>query len=479
MSIAEKSCDYNPLFDLEPGSFRDRNGRIYYQGNRVYRGLSPEALDCWRHLKSSRFFQEASKSGKVVWTEEISDFNPKGKTGTEQWAAMLCHERIPFISYPYEWSFGMLKDCALLQLELLRAALGEDMILKDATPYNVQFKGASPTFIDILSFEDLQPGQVWVGYKQFCELCLFPLMLQSYRQIPFQSFLRGELEGLSPEVFWKLLSFRDIFRPGVFKHVFLHSKLQHNFADTKQDLKGALANAGFSKELIIANVKGLQRLVQSLKIPEEKTEWSDYSDKCPSYSQETLEAKYRWIERVLSEKPKQRLVWDIGCNTGNFSRLASKYADYVIGMDYDHLAVERFYQSLRRNGPNNVLPMVMNYANASPALGWRGLERKRLEERGSASLIMALAVIHHIVLTANVPIHEFVELLAQQGESLIIEFVTREDPMVKKLLLNKVDQYDEYQTENFEACLSRHFKIEQRNILPSGTRILYYAVRAK
>jgi len=333
-----------------------------------------------------------------------------------------------------------------------------------------------PTFIDILSFEPVAEGQVWVGYRQFCELCLYPLMLQAYKGVPFQGLLRGSLEGISPEDFWKLLSGLDVFRAGVLKHVFLHSKLQHNFGDTGKDVKGALAKAGFHKELILANVRSLKKLVSRLSIGEQKTEWSDYADTCVSYSKEDFDHKYSWIEETLSRAPRQSMTWDLGCNTGTFSRLAAKYSDYVVGMDIDHMAIERFYQSLKAEGIKNILPLVSNLASPSPALGWRGFERKRLEQRGRPSLMLALALIHHVVITANVPIHEFVEVMASQGDSIIIEFVTREDPMVQKLLRNKVDQYSEYTTENFEQCLSSRFNVERKQVSPSGTRVLYYGI---
>ncbi len=462
---------------LEPGSFRDRTGRIYYLNDKVYRALSPEACEAWNLLTKKRFFNEASSAGRIVGTEESSEVDASSLSAEHQWAGLLSHERIPFISYPYEWSFGMLKDASLLQLELLEEALQEDMILKDATPYNVQFRGSVPAFIDILSFEPLSEGQVWVGYRQFCELCLYPLMLQAYKGVPFQGILKGSLEGISPEDFWKLLSGFDVFRPGVLKHVFLHSKLQQNFGGTGKDVKGALAKAGFHKELILANVRSLKKLVSKLSPRAQKTEWSDYQDTCVSYSKENFDQKYAWIEEILAGAPRQRMTWDLGCNTGTFSRLAGRYSDYVVGMDIDHMAIERFYQSLKAERVKSILPLVSNLASPSPALGWRGLERKRLEQRGRPSLMLALALIHHVVITANVPIHEFVEVLAQQGDSIIIEFVTREDPMVQKLLRNKIDQYSEYTTGNFEQCLASRFNIERKQVSLSGTRVLYYAVQ--
>ncbi len=182
---------------LEPGSFRDRHGRIVYHQDKVLRCLSESATAHWVTLKSKRFFQDAVAGGRLVATTEAEvDVGSFDLPNIEHWHTVLEHERIPFVSYPYEWPFGMLKEAALLQLQLLEAALGEDMILKDATAYNVQWRGVQPVFIDIPSFEVLEPGAAWVGYRQFCQLFLFPLMLQAYRQVPFQPLLRGMVDGI-------------------------------------------------------------------------------------------------------------------------------------------------------------------------------------------------------------------------------------------------------------------------------------------
>src|SRR5690606_26167378 len=176
----------------DPGSFRDPNGRVYVHQGGVFRGLSQSALDNFRALRETRFYGKFIESGELVGTEELS---APGWTDAEEagWAGWLQHQAIPFISYPYEWTFSMLRDAALLQLRLLEAALQEGWSMKDATPYNVQFVAGKPVFIDIPSFEPLAPGAAWQGYRQFCEMNLFPLLLQAYRGMDFQPFLRGRI----------------------------------------------------------------------------------------------------------------------------------------------------------------------------------------------------------------------------------------------------------------------------------------------
>jgi hypothetical protein len=257
----------------------------------------------------------------------------------------LKHQPIPFISYPYEWSFGMLQDAALLQLQLLLAALEEQMTLKDASPFNVRWRGAQPLFIDIPSFERLPPGEPWVGYRQFCQLFLYPLFLQAYKDIPFQPWLRGSLGGIEPEHCRRLLSGRALLRPGVFLHVYLQAKAQSRYAQTERDIKKELQGAGFNTALIKANVHHLRKIIQKLRWRCTQSAWSDYSDH-NTYTEKDREGKKDFVRQVVRSRP-WGLVWDLGCNVGVFSRIAAENARYVVAMDADHLAIERLYQTLK------------------------------------------------------------------------------------------------------------------------------------
>jgi SAM-dependent methyltransferase len=463
-----------PDITVESASFRDRNARVFYGGASVYRGLSIQALKEWDALAATSFSRSFSEQGKLVLTERIDPVSEHLDPAlTEEWAAVLRHEAILFISYPYEWTFGMLKDAALLQLDLLSAALDEDMILKDSSAFNVQWRGADPVFIDIASFEKLRQGEPWIGYRQFCQMFLFPLMLQAYKDVPFQPWLRGGIDGIEPEVFSNVASGRDLFRPGVFLHGFLQAKIQANYAETKKNIKKDLRAAGFNKELIKANVKNLRKLVDGLSWQRSKSQWSHYANE-HSYTDADYERKKTFVRDVVKAEYRD-LVWDLGCNTGTFSRIAAENSRYVVAMDADQLAVEYFYQALKQEGSKTILPLVGNIADPSPSLGWRGLERKSLPERGKPDLTLCLALIHHIVISANIPMKEFMDWLSTITKSLVIEFVTKDDPMVKKLLRNKIDNYTDYEIEYFEKCLSYYFKVERREPMQSGTRVLYFA----
>jgi hypothetical protein len=456
----------------EGGSFRDRNGAVFYRDGEVFRGLSARALANWERLREEPFFQQLVTRGAVVASEQVD--GPLERAVRGSWAAVLRHERIPFVSYPYEWPFGMLKDAALLHLEIMAAALEAAMILKDSSAYNVQWRGARPVFIDIPSFEVLQEGQPWVGYRQFCELFLYPLILQAYKGVDFRPWLRGSIDGIPAHALRPLLSLRDLLRPGVLMHVVAQDALQRRYSGSAQDLRRALPVAGFDRRLIARNVAKLSRIIAGLSPGGSRTAWGDY-DKTHSYDDADFAAKRAFVGEAAASR-RWRLVWDLGCNTGTFSRIAAEHADYVVAMDGDWMAIEHLYRAqTTRSDRERILPLVVNLTDPSPGLGWLGRERRSLPDRGRPDLTLCLALIHHIVIGANVPLRDFIGWLAGLGTSLVIEFVRREDEMVQSLLRNKDDQYADYHPEVFEATLAEHFEIADRRPLKGGKRTIYFA----
>ncbi len=458
---------------LDPGSFRDRDARVVERNGRLFRVLSRDAERAWRTLVDSGLLKRLVAEGRVVPTHEASLVDVGGGV-PGPWTAAVEHERVPFVSYPYEWSFGMLKAAALAQLDVLEAALACGMTLIDASAYNSQWRGATPVFIDIPSLRPQVAGQPWLGYRQFCQLFLYPLMLQAYRDVAFHPWLRGSIDGITPHDMNQLRSLRDLLRPGVFLHVFLHSKLQAGTATTQRNVRVELKDAGFSGEMVRANVRGMRKLVERLSWKRSNSEWSSYTT-TRSYTDLDVAAKRQFVEDAAGTK-RWRLVWDLGCNTGELALIAAPHADYVVAMDSDHLAVEMLYRHLTRAAHPNILPLVNNLADPSTGLGWRGHERRALVDRGRPDLVLAMALIHHIVLGANIPLAEFVAWLAGTTErALLIEFVTRDDPMVQRLLLNKEDKFSDYDPALFEQCLAEAFTIERKLPLASGTRVLYFA----
>lgn len=444
----------------EPASFRDRTAQVFHREGQIYRQLNDVAQEHWKYLQQTEFFEQFTANGKLIQTEEVSKDE-------------LHHAKVPMVSYPYEWTFNMLKDAALLTLELMEAALTEDMILKDGTSYNVQWQGSQPVFIDIPSLVRFEPGQLWMGYGQFCQLFLFPLLMQAHKNIPFQPWLRGCLDGISVHECRSMMSLRDLFRRGVFRHVFLHALLQPKRPQSTAQLKRNMKTAGFHKLLIEANVRGLRRILSKLNWKEASSRWSEYEHTW-TYTSEEVQEKEAFLDSVLTLRHWKQ-IWDLGCNVGRYSRQAAEHADYVLAMDSDALSIDSLYQRLKQDGIMNVLPLVINVADASPAQGWRGLERRTLAERGRPELVLCLALIHHLVISAQLPMEEVLEWLGQLTDYLVIEFPTTADPMVQSLLQSRDEPVPDYHLEWFENCLQKSFHIVARQSLEHETRILYFA----
>jgi hypothetical protein len=464
----------------DAGSFRDRSNRVFDDGTRIVRGISAAACENWLRAGREPFVAGLLAEGKLVATELVDGAAVAG-TG-ESWHACLVHDRIPFVTYPYEWPFGMLRDAALLHLEILARAIAAGWTLKDASAYNVQWIGTRPVFIDVPSIEPHRPGTPWAGYRQFCMMFLYPLMLGAYRGIDYRPFLRGSLEGIDPQTASRILSGLARFRRGVLGHVFLHARMDRRYAGrdlddarslTEDSGRSAAPATAFrqSDAMILGTVDSLRRTVERLEIAGARTTWGDY-DTGHSYSDRSFAAKKAFVEACVASR-RRRLVWDLGCNTGTFSRIAAANADCVVAIDGDGRAVERLYRDVKANGPGNILPLVVDLGNPSPDQGWRGRERKALERRGRPDLILCLALIHHIVIGANIPVAEFVGWLREFDAEVVLEWVGAEDDLTRMLLRNRLDQYDDLAAETFEKIVAERFEIARAEDLKGGTRRIY------
>jgi SAM-dependent methyltransferase len=291
--------------------------------------------------------------------------------------------------------------------------------------------------------------------------------------VPFQPWLRGSIDGITPPQMRALMSFRDRFRKGMFSNVFLHAKLEARYADRPEQTKAEVKRL-FKKELFVANVRKMRKLVGRLSWDPPEGVWTAYGER-NSYTSDDARRKDEFVREVATSR-HWNLVWDIGANNGRYSRIAAEGAQTVLAIDADQGPVELLYRDLRGEGAERILPLTMNLADPSPGLGWRGLERKSLPHRGTPDLVLALALVHHVAISANVPIKEFVDWLASLGSALVIEFPTREDPMVKKLLAPKRDGlHPDYELGYFERTLKEAFEVERSERLESGTRVLYHA----
>ena len=282
---------------LEPGSFRDPESRVFYAGDEVYRALSPDGLSDFEALRESGLLDDE----RIVRTAIADDTAALRGLLVHEPAAVLRHERVPFVSYPYEWTFSMLKDAALLQLDLLLASLEHDLVLKDSTPYNVQFKGARPVFVDVGSFERIREGEPWIGYRQFCMLYLYPLLLQAYKGVAPHAWLRGSLAGIAPEQMARLFSGSDKLKRGVMSHITVHARLGERYGDRKRDVKRELRDAGFSRDLVKANVRKMTKLVEGLAWDPPKGVWTEYGQ-ANTYTDADAEAKGAFVRAAAAPR---------------------------------------------------------------------------------------------------------------------------------------------------------------------------------
>lgn len=459
----------------DPGSFRDRDSRVFLVEGEVWRGLSARALEEWRALEASGLARRWIDSGRLVASELVERGPadaPRDAAG-RPWAGFLRHARVEAISYPYEWSFGMLRAAALHTLELLADALPEGWILKDATPYNVQFQGARPVFVDAGSFERLPEGAAWVGYRQFCEQFLYPLLLTAHWGVDARPWLRGRLEGIPAGELRALCSWRDLWRPGVFAHVALPAALQKRFADAREDARQTVKQAGFRRELIEINVRKLRALVERLEWRAASSTWSDYAENT-TYDAAERARKAEFVRRAAAAHAGG-VVWDLGANTGEYSRVAAEHARLVVSLDADHLAVERNFRALAQEGRTDILPLVGDVTDPAPGLGWRGRERRRLEERSRPDLVLALALVHHVAIGAHVPLPEVGAWLCGLGGDVVVEFVSKDDPQTRRLLRHKDDRYDDYSLPALESALAPTHDVVAREVLQGGLRTLLHA----
>jgi hypothetical protein len=469
-----------------PASWRDPSGFIYRRDGVLLRQVQPVWLEEWTAFRDSGLAKRLVLGGRLLpWHDA-----PLSDAFDDTAAAVIRPDVVPFISYPYEWTFGQLRDAALLTLAVESAALAEGWTLKDASAYNVQFRGVQPVLIDHLSFQRLAPDSPWVAYQQFCEHFLAPLALMSRRDVRMGRLLRDQLDGIPLDLAAALLPGRTKLRLGLAAHIHLHARSQRSHAgDARKPTQVKI-----SLKRLSALVQSLQETVSGLKWQPAGTEWADYSDKRhASYEGGTPDAKEVIVRDLLTAAGGTaagedgtageggagagRLCWDLGANTGRFSRIAADLGYRVLSFDIDPAAAERHYRALRTAGRTDTLPLVMDLADPSPGLGWAQQERAGLLERANADVILALALVHHLAIGRNVPLPMVVDLFADLAASAIVEWVPRGDPMVDVLLASREDVFTGYTTDGFEAAVDARFEVRSRTPIEGSPRVLYHLER--
>jgi len=459
--------------EIDEGSFRDPRGHIYLTADRVFRTVTQKGIDEYSSVKATRLLDKLVARKQLLEFEEI-DKNAHG-FGQPEVALLLEHPRLPFVSYPYEWGFQQLKSAALLQLDIYVEALRHDVTLTDATAYNIQFIGAQPVFIDHLAFRPYRNGEFWLAHRQFCEQFLNPLLLRAKLGIAHNAWYRGSLEGISTSDLNGLLPFHKKLSWSVFSQVVLQAHFQK--ATLEKSARTAVStNKGLPKLSFERLLISMRSWIETLKpLDAEKTVWGDYADD-NSYSENAAAQKRRFVEAFVAEI-KPDVLWDLGCNTGEYSAAALvSGTKYVVGFDFDLAAIDKAF-ARAKNEDLTFLPLYLDAANPAPDQGWSQLERKGLSSRANCDSLLALALVHHLAIGKNVPLDAVVQWLIALAPNGVVEFVPKSDPMVQELLRLREDIFDHYDLDHFVKFIGQRADIVQNEQVQDSERRLIRYVR--
>ena len=446
-------------------SFRDPSGFLFLRGSVICRQVNTIYQENYDHLINSGLYQSLIDSGLLLSHEEV-DISYASSNDAYK---VLRPEEIGFISYPYEWCFSQLKDAALTTLEIQKSSLNYGMTLKDCSAYNIQFMKGKPVFIDTLSFEKYHEGEPWVAYKQFCQHFLAPLALMSYRDIRLNQLFRVYIDGVPLDLASSLLPFRTRFNLPLLLHIHFHSTSQKHYAD--KPIKRETIKKKVSLTSFMGLIDSLESCIKKLKWCPKGTEWGDYYESS-SYVLEAINHKKQLVSDFL-DRISPKTVWDLGANIGLFSRIASNKGIQTISLDIDPACVERNYLTAVDKGESNILPLFLDLTNPSPGIGWGNEERKSFLERGHADTALALALIHHLVISNNLPLDRIASFFNSICSSLIIEFIPKSDSNAQRLLATREDIFPNYTQEAFESEFSKLFKIQASVNIKNSERTLY------
>ena len=487
--------DLTPNNNRLPSSFRDPSGFLFLENGTLLRSVSSLYQQNYDHLIHSGLYKKLVEDDLLIPHKEVQ---PPAETPCHCEAherrsnpyKILQPEIVPFISYPYEWCFSQLKDAALALIKIQKQALDCNMSMKDASAYNIQFFKGKPILIDTLSFEIYKENQPWVAYRQFCQHFLAPLALMASRDIRLGQLMRIYIDGLPLDLVSGLLPISTWFKPALLTHIHLHAKAQKRYEQTEGKNEGLRPflrskmgrSPGFfpsalkvSKHSLTALIHNLESAITSMQWHPAGTEWSNYYEDT-NYSPAAMNHKKRLVEAYLSES-NPRTVWDLGANTGVFSRIATAKDIDTIAFDVDPAAVEKNYRQMREKKETKLLPLCLDLTNPSPSIGWANKERLSLVERGPTDTVLALALIHHLAISNNVPFRHIAAFFSQLCRFLIIEFVPKNDSQVQRLLRTREDIFPDYNQEHFEQAFSHYFLILGSQALPDTLRIIYFMRR--
>jgi hypothetical protein len=380
-------------------SYRDPSGFMFRVNGIYYRQVNKLFKEDFDYFISSGCYEELVQKGLLISHEVVHE----NLTGSDSCYQTLKPEQLEFISFPYEWSFDMLKDAALLTLDILKEAIKKGIVLKDATPYNIQFHKGRMIFIDTLSFEKYDEKQPWIAYRQFCETLLGPLLLMHYKKIPLQQLMLSWPDGIPLTVLKSLLPAKSKFS----FHTYLHIHLNAKFSGKDSPL--VKRNIQFSRKKLEHLIGSLDILIKKLQPPPYKSSWSAYYTEAAGRHSYLVEKK-RIISNWLDTLKGVKNAADLGANNGEFSQMLAERRISTVAADFDPACINSLYNNIKNKEIQNIIPLVVDLSNPSPATGFNNEERPSFINRSAFDLTIALALIHHLAITKNIPIHKLAEL---------------------------------------------------------------------
>ncbi len=457
-----------PQNNAHEASFRDPSGYVIINKGVIQRVINPIYFNSYHSLKKSGVYDTLIKKGLLIPHQEVFASQEK---------IVLQPEAIPFITYPYEWGFEQYKQAALLTLKIHRYCLSKGYILKDASAYNVTFHKGKAMFIDTLSFDVYEEGSPWRAFKQFITHFFGPLLLAKYHGLDMLKLMQNHIDGIPVKTIASLLPYKTKFNSFLYANIHLLAKLEDKYSEDYNAEK-KIKTLSFKAHNNI--IESLYDAIKKLTI-NQKTEWGDYYSKT-NYKAESFQLKAQLIKSWVDQL-KAKTVIDVGGNDGTFGREVLVNSQLVLVSDIDANAVDQNFIQSQKNKEQNMLAFVSDILQPAPGIGFNNTERSSLINRLkqlSPDVTLALAIIHHITLSGNVPFEKSAQFFAHFSNYLIIEFPEREDSWVASLLLRKrefINHFDFYNSVAFEKGYTNYFTILKKEKINQTNRIMYLMQR--
>lgn len=456
----------SPNAFLHPSSYRDPSGFMFEKEGILYRQVNNVFREHYDLFIQSGCYNHFVEKGQLISHQSITE----NLSGTADCYLTLKPEKINFISYPYEWSFDMLKDAALLTLQMTKEAMSFGLILKDATPYNTQWHNGKIVFIDTLSFEKYNETEPWIAYRQFCESFLGPLLLMHHHKLPLQQLLLAYPEGIPLAIVKKLLPGRS----GLSLYTYLHIYVHANMAAGKK--KNSTRKTAFTKQKMLNVIGSLESLITKLQFSQQESTWSAYYDEA-GQRKDYLDEKKKIITGWVDQFPHIKKAADLGANNGEFSRLLAQKNIDVLAADADALCINNLYRQLKSGTIKNIQPLIIDLANPTPAIGVNNEEHSSFIHRCHAELLLVLALVHHLAIGKNIPFEKIAAFCSGIGNYLVIEFIPKQDEKIQLLLSEKKDIYTMYNEQQFLLAFEKYFQLLNRQPIGESGRILFLMKR--